>query len=169
MSKKEQYNFAIELLPIIKDLDFSPKNINENYKTVIVHHNGFTFSILKMYHNNKVDVLLRRINTISNTTFINKRIENYIVIECWLNVDKIYSPITINNNFMSFYNKSVKKTNFCHYCNNKKPYKNGIDNHLKTKKHHTHLKKYMKNFVEVLLKNTKLNYDVINEILSFVY
>ena len=173
MSSLNKYKkaFAAEILPIISEIDFTPEK-REDY-TYILHNNGYTYSIRKLYWVDMTEIRLRRVNKIQKEPFEDERVEEQIVEDCWVylrNKNTKVEPkdFVVDKYSIQCYTRYIRMPNFCIYCDMKSMIKNGIKKHNKTNKHNTNVGKYNKNITDTLRCKTQLNDDVINNIIGFL-
>ena len=188
--KKEIYNrlknnFAIEVLPLLKLIDFCDDSFKET-KEERFEYNGYHYLLRKWnYHSKDKEALEVRIHryTENPKNICGERYKDIIHESCWVYFANDYwkkygkdkKNTIIDNYLIQFYEYSTFKANMCSICNFCTLYKrkdkrdiyikrSGLTKHDTTKKHENSKEE----ITEILQKHTPLNNDVLKNILSYL-
>lgn len=175
--------FAIEILPILKTLDFEYKNENtEREKETYFKIGNVYYYIRKSYFGGYTDInknfieyrFMKQYIPFYNSGSYNPiNYYDYTSEKCWItligkndyNKYNKKNDYEIENYYIQYYNYSIILKNKCIFCDKKNKYfhKYFIKHDTKTI---THLKN-KNNFILELSKSSRLNIDCINNIFSF--
>jgi len=177
ITKERIEKFANDILPILKELDFTCKTNNDDYD-MDFERDGYIYHIRFIYFSSNPNRKLTELRFCrrngGNKDYQSTRREDILAESCWVYLDnggfpkkypKKYVYHFIDGFVINHYRIILAEKNYCNFCDSS--CKDNLKKHNKGINHIKNVQKYDDEVKKIIFEKTPLCNDVINEILTY--